>query len=87
VDQTVPQAEKLGLTIPDPDLRYDESTGHYAFGTPDWQEFYDVVKGNGPCNRDRLRARREAYDDGAWVRDAALAHAEKRAARATSDAA
>jgi ring-1,2-phenylacetyl-CoA epoxidase subunit PaaA len=83
VDQTVPQADTLGLRIPDPDLRFNAETGHYDFGTPDWQEFYDVVRGNGPCNRDRLRARREAHDDGAWVRDAAIAHAEKRAARAS----
>jgi ring-1,2-phenylacetyl-CoA epoxidase subunit PaaA len=81
VDQTVPQAEALGLTIPDPDLKFDEATGHYAFGTPDWNEFFEVVRGNGPCNRDRLRSRRAAHDDGAWVREAALAHAEKAAAR------
>jgi ring-1,2-phenylacetyl-CoA epoxidase subunit PaaA len=84
VDQTVPQAEALGLTIPDPDLRFDETTGHYTFGTPDWNEFFEVVRGNGPCNRDRLRARRAAHDDGAWVREAALAHAEKAAARKTA---
>jgi len=81
VDQTVPQALALGLTIPDPDLKFDEATGHYVFGTPDWNEFFEVVRGNGPCNRDRLRSRRAAHDDGAWVREAALAHAEKAAAR------
>jgi ring-1,2-phenylacetyl-CoA epoxidase subunit PaaA len=84
VDQTVPQADALGLMIPDPDLKFDETTGHYAFGTPDWNEFFEVVRGNGPCNRDRLRARRAAHDDGAWVREAALAHAEKAAARKTA---
>jgi ring-1,2-phenylacetyl-CoA epoxidase subunit PaaA len=81
VDQTVPQADALGLTIPDPDLAFDPATGHYAFGTPNWSEFFDVVRGNGPCNRDRLRARRDAHENGAWVREAALAHAEKAAAR------
>jgi ring-1,2-phenylacetyl-CoA epoxidase subunit PaaA len=84
VDQTVPQADALGLTIPDPELRFDETTGHYAFGTPDWNEFYEVVRGNGPCNRDRLNARRKAHEDGAWVREAAVAHAEKRARRAAA---
>lgn len=77
VDQTVPQAEYLGLTIPDPDLRLDQATGHYHYGAIDWDEFYNVLKGNGPCNRDRLATRRKAYDDGAWFRDALVAHAEK----------
>ncbi|TCO80716.1 ring-1,2-phenylacetyl-CoA epoxidase subunit PaaA [Plasticicumulans lactativorans] len=81
VDQTVPQAEYLGLTIPDPDLKWNAERGHYDFGAIDWDEFYNVLKGNGPCNRERLRARRQAWEDGAWVRDAAIAHAEKRAAR------
>ena len=81
VDQTVPQAHYLGLTIPDPDLRYNEETGHWDFGEIDWDEFWNVIQGNGPCNRERVRARRSAYEDGAWVREAALAHAEKRAAR------
>jgi len=84
VDQTVPQADALGLEIPDPALRFDEATGHYVFGTPDWNEFFDVVRGNGPCNRERLAARRRANEDGAWVREAALAHADKRAARAAA---
>ena len=79
VDQTVPQAEHLGLRIPDPDLRWNAERAHYDFGTPDWNEFYRVIAGDGPCNRERLRARREAHDDGAWVREAALAHAAKRA--------
>jgi ring-1,2-phenylacetyl-CoA epoxidase subunit PaaA len=80
VDQTVPQADFLGLRIPDPDLRWNADRGHYDFGTPNWTEFYDVVRGNGPCNRERLRARRTAHEDGAWVREAAAAHAAKRAA-------
>jgi ring-1,2-phenylacetyl-CoA epoxidase subunit PaaA len=79
VDQSVPQAEFLGLAIPDPALAWNAERSHYDFGTPDWSEFYDVVRGNGPCNRERLRARVEAHEEGAWVRDAALAHAAKRA--------
>jgi ring-1,2-phenylacetyl-CoA epoxidase subunit PaaA len=78
VDQTVPQAEHLGLTVPDPDLRWNEETGHYEFGEIDWAEFHDVLKGNGPCNRERLRTRVKAYEDGAWFRDALVAHADKR---------
>ena len=81
VDETVPQAEFLGLRIPDTDLRWNEERGHYDFSEPDWTEFYDVIKGNGPCNVERMTARRKAWDDGAWVREAALAHAEKRRAR------
>ncbi len=81
VDQTVPQAEYLGLTIPDPDLKWNEERGHYDFTEPDWNEFYDVLKGNGPCNTDRLAARNKAWDDGKWVRDGLLAHARKKAAR------
>ena len=81
VDQTLPQAEFLGLTVPDPDLRWNEERGHYDFGAIDWEEFFQVIKGNGPCNRDRMRARRAAWDEGAWVREAALAHAEKQAQR------
>ena len=64
-------------TMPDPDLKWNEERGHYDFGAIDWNEFYDVVKGNGPCNRERLRARVKAWEDGAWVREAALAHARK----------
>jgi ring-1,2-phenylacetyl-CoA epoxidase subunit PaaA len=79
IDQTVPQAEYLGLTIPDPDLQWNEGTGHYHFGKIDWSEFYNVIKGNGPCNAQRLRTRREAHADGAWVREAANAYARKRA--------
>ncbi len=81
VDETVPQAEYLGLTIPDEHLRLNEETGHYEFSEPDWTEFYAVLKGQGPCNTDRLNARRKAWNDGAWVRDAMLAHAKKEQAR------
>jgi ring-1,2-phenylacetyl-CoA epoxidase subunit PaaA len=81
VDATVPQAHYLGLTLPDPELSFDEASGHWRFGAIDWEEFRQVLAGNGPCNRDRLRARRKAHADGAWVREAALAYAEKRRAR------
>jgi ring-1,2-phenylacetyl-CoA epoxidase subunit PaaA len=81
VDQTVPQADYLGLRIPDENLAWNESRGHYDYGEIDWDEFHDVIKGHGPCNRDRLRTRVKAWEDGAWVRDAAVAHAQKRAAR------
>lgn len=82
LDQTVPQLELLGCTAPDPDLKYNQETDHYEFGEIDWQEFFDVVKGNGPCNRERVEARRNAIDNGAWVREAAVAHAAKRQHRA-----
>jgi len=85
VDQTVPQAEYLGLKVPDPDLKWNEERGHYDFGDIDWEEFYQVIKGNGPCNRQRLRARVAAHENGAWVREAAMAHAAKRAARAADN--
>ncbi len=81
VDVTVPQAEYLGLTIPDPDLKWNEERGHYDFGQIDWDEFWRVVKGNGPCNHLRMKARREAHEKGAWVREAALAYAEKQRQR------
>jgi ring-1,2-phenylacetyl-CoA epoxidase subunit PaaA len=81
VDQTVPQAEFLGLTVPDPDLKWNEARGHYDFGEIDWTEFQDVLKGNGPCNRERLRTRVKAYEDGAWFRDALNAYADKQAAK------
>ncbi len=81
VDITAPQAEFLGLKIPDEDLVLDEETGHYRFGAIDWQEFYDVIAGNGPCNRQRLERRRQAHEDGAWVREAARAYADKQSAR------
>ena len=82
VDATVPQAEFLGLTVPDPDLRWNEDKPGYDFGPIDWDEFWRVVKGKGPMNRQRVEARQKAWDDGAWVREAALAHAEKRRAMA-----
>ncbi|MFM7303773.1 MAG: 1,2-phenylacetyl-CoA epoxidase subunit PaaA [Alphaproteobacteria bacterium] len=82
VDATVPQGHFLGLTFPDPQLRFDEATGHWAFGEIDWEEFKQVLLGNGPCNRERIEARRKAHAEGAWVREAALAHAAKRKARA-----
>ncbi|MEQ8814515.1 MAG: 1,2-phenylacetyl-CoA epoxidase subunit PaaA [Thalassobaculum sp.] len=81
VDQTVPQAEYLGLTVPDPDLTWNDEKGGYDYGAIDWAEFFDVIKGNGPCNRERLAARVKAHEDGAWFREALTAHAEKRAAR------
>jgi ring-1,2-phenylacetyl-CoA epoxidase subunit PaaA len=82
VDVTVPQADFLGLRVPDPDLRWNDETGHYDFGEIDWSEFMRVVKGDGPCNRQRLANRRRAHDEGAWVREAAAAYADKRARRA-----
>ena len=81
VDATVPQGEFIGLTFPDPDLKWNEEKGGYDFGAIDWDEFWRVVKGHGPMNRERIAARRKAWEDGAWVREAALAHAEKRKAR------
>jgi ring-1,2-phenylacetyl-CoA epoxidase subunit PaaA len=80
IDVTVPQAEFLGLTVPDENLRLNEDTGHYEHSEIDWREFYDVLAGNGPCNRERMAKRRKAQDDGAWVREAARAYAEKKAA-------
>jgi ring-1,2-phenylacetyl-CoA epoxidase subunit PaaA len=81
IDAMVPQAAFLGLTIPDKDLKLNEKTGHYEIGPIDWSEFRRVIAGDGPCNRQRLKVRREAHESGAWVRAAALAHAEKRRAR------
>jgi len=78
VDATVPQAEILGINIPDPDLKWNERKGHFDFGAIDWEEFWAVVKGNGPCNKQRVATRKKAHDEGAWVREAALAFAEKR---------
>jgi len=77
IDQTVPQAELIGLTIPDPDLKWNEEKGGYDSGEIDWDEFWQVVKGHGPCNKERMKARVSAWENGEWVRDAALAHAEK----------
>ncbi|MGV3570258.1 MAG: 1,2-phenylacetyl-CoA epoxidase subunit PaaA [Ramlibacter sp.] len=77
VDAAVEQAKVLGVTPPDRDLKWNEERGHYDFGTIDWTEFWNVIAGHGPCNRERLAARVKAWDDGAWVRDAAMAHARK----------
>ncbi len=85
IDATVPQAEFIGLKMPDPDLRWNEEEKRYEFGEIDWDEFWRVVKGGGQMNRDRIAARKKAWDDGAWVREAALAHAEKRAARKAAE--
>jgi len=79
VDQTVSQAEYLGLTIPDPDLKWNAEKGGYDYSDPDWDEFFEVIKGNGPCNKERLGARVKAWDDGAWFRDGLMAHAAKNA--------
>ena len=84
IDVTVPQAEFLGLTVPDEKLRFNEDTKHYEHSDIDWQEFFDVIAGNGPCNRQRMAKRRKAHDDGAWVREAAAAHAAKKAARSAA---
>ena len=84
VDATVQQGRYLGLTFPDPKLRQDEKAGHWRFGEIDWSEFKRVLAGDGPCNRQRMQARTKAHEDGAWVREAALAHARKRAERAAT---
>jgi ring-1,2-phenylacetyl-CoA epoxidase subunit PaaA len=86
VDLTVPQADFLGLKMPDPDLRWDGQAQHFRFGAIDWNEFQQVLKGNGQCNRERLAARRRAHEEGRWVREAAVAYAEKQRARATQAA-
>ncbi len=78
VDVCTDQAKVLGLTIPDPDLKWNEEKKHYDFGEINWDEFWEVVKGNGPCNKERLDARIKAHEEGAWVRDAAMAYAEKK---------
>jgi ring-1,2-phenylacetyl-CoA epoxidase subunit PaaA len=87
VDMSVPQTEFLGLTLPDKDLRWNEERGHYDFGTIDWTEFNEVVKGNGPCNKQRIQDRIEAYEQGAWVREAAMAYAEKKKKKREMEAA
>ncbi len=81
IDKTVPQAEYLGLSIPDKDLKWNEERGHYDFGEIDWSEFYEVIKGNGKCNKQRMEARQKAHAEGEWVREAANAYAAKQAAR------
>jgi len=77
IDITVPQAEYLGLTIPDDKLKWNKERGHYDFGEINWEEFWEVVHGNGPCNKERLEKRVQAHENGAWVREAALAYSEK----------
>jgi ring-1,2-phenylacetyl-CoA epoxidase subunit PaaA len=81
VDMSVPQADKLGVTLPDPDLRWNDARGHYDFGQVDWDELKAVISGNGPCNAERVAHRKAAHDNGAWVREAASAHARKAAGR------
>ncbi len=81
VDQTVPQAKFIGLEVPDPDLKWNEEKNGYDYGEVDWNEFHEVLKGNGPCNKERLEARQKAWDDGRWFREGLMAHAKKSAAR------
>ncbi|TAE14873.1 MAG: 1,2-phenylacetyl-CoA epoxidase subunit A [Bacteroidetes bacterium] len=81
VDICAEQVKTLGMTLPDPDLKWNEEKGHYDFGAINWEEFWQVVAGNGPCNKERLATRQKAWNDGAWVRDAATAHAAKKAAK------
>jgi len=83
VDATVPQALFLGLTVPDKDLKWDEKTNSYQFGDINWDEFWTVVKGDGPCNKDRIQTRIKAYQDGEWVREAAMAYADKQQDRSS----
>ncbi len=78
IDAAAEQAKVLGVTLPDPELKWNEERQHHDFGTIDWDEFWRVIAGDGPCNRDRLAARVKAWDDGAWVREAALTHARRR---------
>jgi ring-1,2-phenylacetyl-CoA epoxidase subunit PaaA len=87
VNLTVPQAIAVDLTLPDPDLRYNEETKDWEFGEINWAEFHEVIKGNGPCNRERLEARRAAHENGRWVRDAAAAYAAKHRAASATEAA
>ncbi|GJL95135.1 MAG: phenylacetate-CoA oxygenase subunit PaaA [Hyphococcus sp.] len=81
VDQTVPQAEYLGLKVPDDDLKWNDEKDGYDFGEIDWAEFYEILKGNGPCNKERIGARQKAWTDGEWFREGLMAHAKKREAR------
>ncbi|MDO5052794.1 MAG: 1,2-phenylacetyl-CoA epoxidase subunit PaaA [Pseudoclavibacter sp.] len=84
VDMIVPQAEALGLSLPDPELKWNEERGHYDYGPLDWDEFYSVIKGNGPCNAQRMARRIQAHEDGAWVREAAAEYARKQAESAAA---
>jgi ring-1,2-phenylacetyl-CoA epoxidase subunit PaaA len=77
VDMSVPQADALGVTLPDPELAWDEATGHYRFGQPDWAELKRIISGDGPCNAERVATRKAAHEDGAWVREAAEAYAAR----------
>jgi ring-1,2-phenylacetyl-CoA epoxidase subunit PaaA len=86
VDKTVPQAEFIGLRVPDDELKWNEQRGHYDFGPIDWEEFYNVIQGNGPCNKERVAARLKAKEEGLWVREAANAYAEKRRQRKAESA-
>ena len=81
VDMTVPQAELIGLKVPDDELKWNEEKGGYDFGEINWDEFYQVIAGNGPCNKERLEVRNKAHNDGAWVREAAIAYADKQKAQ------
>jgi ring-1,2-phenylacetyl-CoA epoxidase subunit PaaA len=87
VDVCAEQVKILGMTLPDPDLKWNEEKGHYDFGKINWEEFWNVVSGNGPCNKQRLDTRKKAWDNGAWVREAATAYSEKRKAKQTVQAA
>jgi len=87
IDATVPQAKVLGVTLPDPALKWNEARGHYDYGQIDWAEFWNTVEGNGPCNKERLATRVKAHNDGQWVRDAAQAYARKQKERALKEAA
>ena len=87
IDATVPQAKVLGVTLPDPDLKWNEERQHYDHGEIDWDEFWATVNGNGPCNRERLATRVKAHNDGQWVRDAAIAYSLKQQAKASKEAA
>jgi ring-1,2-phenylacetyl-CoA epoxidase subunit PaaA len=84
VDNTVPQVLQLGLTVPDPDLRFNEATGHYQSGEINWDEFFDILAGKGPCNHERIEARRKAWEGGKWVRDTAVVYAQKKQQQATT---
>ena len=79
IDRTIPQAENIGLTVPDKDLKWDETTRKYSHGEINWEEFYNVINGRGICNKERMKARRDAHDNGSWVREAATAYARKKA--------
>jgi ring-1,2-phenylacetyl-CoA epoxidase subunit PaaA len=84
VGMLVPQAEILDVTLPDPELRWNEGTGRYDMGEIDWDEFFEVLRGNGPCNAERLERRRTAHEEGAWVREAAAEYARKQSAKAVA---